>query len=299
MILSNDIDFEKYLQLGEFSDIRSPSHWRDALAETFRNHGISSGELLPWGKTHSHVQFRQGEVSIWAGINGHSKSLITGMMALWILPVTKVCIASMEMKPPLTLQRMVRQAAGCNDVDEDFQGRFLDWAEGRLWIYDRADQVPTKTILGMVSYCAAELGISHVIIDSLMKCGIDDDDYNKQKRFVDQLCQLSKQLGVHVHLIAHMRKGESENKRPGKFDVLGSSALTNLVDNLFIVHRNKAKEEKIRLKEEVNEDEPDITMTVAKQRHGEYEGVFNLWFHPASQQIISRPGQVIPFNFGG
>ena len=271
-ILPSDIDFEKYLNLREYSDIRSPSHWREEVADAFTHNGQLSGDLLPWGKTHNSVQLRPGEVSIWAGINGHSKSLITGMMALWLLPVTKVCIASMEMKPALTLQRMLRQAAGCNDVAKGFQDRFLDWTDGKLWIYDRADQVP-------------------------MKCGIDDDDYNKQKRFVDQLCQLSKQLNVHVHLIAHMRKGESENKRPGKFDVLGSSALTNLVDNLFIVHRNKAKEEKIRLKQEVTDAEPDITLSVAKQRHGDYEGVFNLWFHQASQQIIAKPHAPIQFGF--
>jgi len=297
-ILSNDIDFEKYLTLGEYSDVRSPAHWRDEVADAFTNTGELSGDLLPWGKTHPHIQFRPGEVSIWAGINGHSKSLITGMMSLWFLKKTKVCIASMEMKPALTLQRMLRQAAGCNDVAKGFQDKFLDWSEGRLWIYDRADQVPTKVILGMVSYCATELGIAHVVIDSLMKCGIDDDDYNKQKRFVDQLCQISKQLNIHIHLIAHMRKGESEAKRPGKFDVLGSSALTNLVDNLFIVHRNKAKEEKLRTKQEVGDDEPDITLTAAKQRHGDFEGVFNLWFHGHSQQITSGPNKVIPFNLG-
>lgn len=296
-ILPSDIDFEKYLNLREYSDIRSPSHWREEVADAFTHNGQLSGDLLPWGKTHNSVQLRPGEVSIWAGINGHSKSLITGMAALWLLPVTKVCIASMEMKPALTLQRMLRQAAGCNDVAKGFQDRFLDWTDGRLWIYDRADQVPTNVILGMVSYCATELDIKHIVIDSLMKCGIDDDDYNKQKRFVDQLCQLSKQLNVHVHLIAHMRKGESENKRPGKFDVLGSSALTNLVDNLFIVHRNKAKEEKIRLKQEVTDAEPDITLSVAKQRHGDYEGVFNLWFHQASQQIIAKPHAPIQFRF--
>jgi len=297
--IPHDIDFEKYLALREYSDVRQASHWREALADAFANHGVQSGHLLPWQKTFNAVQLRPGEVSIWAGINGHSKSLVTGMMALYLMIETKVCIASMEMKPEKTLQRMVRQAAGCDNVARAYQERFMDWSDGRLWIYDRLDQVPTNTILGLISYCANELGITHIVIDSLMKCGIDEDDRNGEKRFVDQLCQLAKHHNVHIHLVAHMRKGESEAKRPGKFDVMGSSHITNLVDNLFIIHRNKAKEERTRLREDVDENEPDITLTVAKQRHGEWEGVFNFWFHAPSQQLTPwKEQRAMNFDIG-
>ena len=299
MELIPDIDFEKYLDLKAYSELKDPTAFRDRVHAIFNQDATAYGELLPWAKTYEKVQLRPGEVSIFAGINGHGKSMISGMITLWLLNHAKVCIASMEMKPEATLRRMIRQAAGTANPAERFQDKFLDWSKDRLWIYDRLDQVPTENILGLVSYCKNELGITHIVIDSLMKCGIDDDNYNGQKRFVDQLCQLAKQLGVHIHLIAHMRKGESENKRPTKFDVMGSSAITNLVDNLFVVHRNKAKEEKLRHDPE-NKDalwEPDCTVSVEKQRHGEWEGVFGLYFHPASQQYVPRPDKgALPFK---
>lgn len=297
--LPDDIDFEKYLTLREYSDIRSPTHWRDEVAAEFSGNNKTAGELLPWSKTHEAVQFRPGEVTLWAGINGHFKSFVTGMVALWMLPTSKVCVASLEMPPQRTLQRMIRQSVGVNDVSEAYQGHFLDWAHGRLWLYDRADEVPVKTILGMISYCATQLGITQVFIDSLMKCGVDEEDKSAVKRFIDQLCQLAKQLKIHIHLVAHMKKGENEYKRPGKFDVFGSSMITNLIDNLCVVHANKLKQEKIQSKQPVDETEPDITLTWAKQRHGEFEGTFNFWMHKASGQIITNHNnRTMQFNIG-
>lgn len=298
-VISGDIDFEKYLNLQAYSELRNPSEFREQVHAIFDKDASTYGHLLPWSKSFDKVQLRPAEVSIVAGINGHGKSMVSGMINLWLMQTAKVCVASMEMKPEATLRRMIRQAAGSANPSRNFQDKFLDWSDGRLWIYDRLDQVPTENILGLVSYCKEELDIDFIVIDSLMKCGIDDDNYNGQKRFVDQLCQLAKSLNVHIMIIAHMRKGESENKRPNKFDVMGSSAITNLVDNLFVVHRNKAKEERLRKDPDDKEAywEPDCTIAVEKQRHGEWEGVFGLYFHEASQQYVSRPDRgAYPFN---
>lgn len=303
-IIKDSIDFSKYLQKTQAEEIRNPDYWTDKLAALFEHDGIDSGDLLPWGKTHDRFQLRSGEVTIWAGINGHGKSMITGQVALWLLQQTKVCIASMEMKPEATLQRMVRQASGVNHVSREYQNHFLSWSNGKLWIYDKLDQVPVDSILGMITYCATELGIKHIFIDSLMKVGIDDDNYNGQKRFVDTLCQLAKQFDIHIHLIAHMRKGESENKRPGKFDVMGSSALTNLVDNLLVVHANKSKKanlenEKDPKKIDKLHQDSDFTLSIAKQRHGSYEGAFAFWFHENCQQFLpTNTRQTMQFKIG-
>jgi len=299
-VISGDIDFEKYLNLQAYSEIRKPSEFRDKVHEAFAFEGQAMGIPLCWSKvTPQMFALRKGECSVFAGINGHGKSMLTGQIVLWLLRETKVCVASMEMKPEATLRRMIRQASGSAQPSRSFQDKFLDWSDDRLWIYDRLDQVPTENILGLVGYCKEELGIDFIVIDSLMKCGIDDDNYNAQKRFVDQLCQMAKALDVHIILIAHMRKGENEYKRPSKFDVLGSSAITNLIDNLVVIHRNKAKHEKLRTDPDNRElyYEPDCTVAVEKQRHGEWEGVFGLYFHEASQQYIPNPDKgAMPFK---
>jgi twinkle protein len=126
-----------------------------------------------------------------------------------------------------------------------------------------------------------------------MKCGIGTDDYNKQKDFVDRLCWVAKSENIHIHLIHHVRKGGSERERPGKFDIKGAGEITDLVDNVFIQWRNKGKEEKVKMREagqavDLDDDEADAILTVAKQRHGEWEGPLKLWFHAPSQQFIPK-----------
>ncbi len=56
-------------------------------------------------------------------------------------------------------------------------------------------------------------------------------------------------------------------------------------DNIFIVHRNKDKEGK----EKPDKMIPDQTFRVAKQRHGDWEGKINLWFHSSSTQFVGGP----------
>jgi hypothetical protein len=42
--------------------------------------------------------------------------------------------------------------------------------------------------------------------------------------------------------------------------------------------------------QEVDPAEPDGFMRIAKQRHGEWEGLFNFWFDIRSQQWIPEHG---------
>ena len=127
------------------------------------------------------------------------------------------------------------------------------------------------------------------MIDSLMKCGIKTDDYNLQKDFVDQLCAIAQDNNCHIHLVHHVRKGDKEGKEPDKFDIRGAGEIADMVDNIFIMHRNKFKERKIEAKQSVDKFVPDASLICAKQRHGEWEGKINLYFHKASQQFMSGP----------
>jgi twinkle protein len=164
-----------------------------------------------------------------------------------------------------------------------------------IYIYDQLDTVEAVKILGMVHYAANELKCKHIVIDSLMKCGINGDDYNAQKKFVDRLCWAAKRHNVHIHLVAHVRKAGDETHIPGKFDVSGTADLSNLVDNLFITWANKRREEigkKMDMGLMLEGDEQDYynkscdqILAVEKQRDGEWEGKFKFWFHGPSLQF--------------
>jgi len=293
----NEHDFAGFVGRQESQFIIPASDLTDDVVDVFENGSQIAGVMMPWSKTHNYVRLRPGEVSIWCGVNGHGKSLILNQVCAWTLHEAKWLIASLEMKPMSTMYRMCRQISGRTDPTVDYVKRFMSWTDDRLWIYDQLDTVEPDRIIGMIHYAATQLGIQHILIDSLMKCGLGGpDDYNAQKKFIDRLCWAAKSNNVHIHLVAHMRKGISENHQPDKFDIKGASEISDMVDNVFIVHRNKDKEEKVRLKKEVDSEMPDCTLRVAKQRHGEWEGVFNFWFHGEGMQYVPNSSlRAMPF----
>jgi twinkle protein len=284
--ISDDIDFLKFAGLQESQFIEPTKSFIEEVKKRFEHGFQVSGERLPWASTFERVRLRQGEVSLWAGVNGHGKSLVLGQILLWLPREIKILIASLEMQPAATIERMVKQALGDSNPSDKFIDEFADLTDN-MFIYDQTDTVQPNRILGMVHYAAQELGIQHIMIDSLVKCGISPDDYSKQKEFVDRLCWAAKNENIHIHLVHHMRKGNKEGDAPDKFDIKGAGEITDLVDNVFIVHRNKNKERARELGEDYKNETPDGTITVAKQRHGEWEGRIGLYFHKQSTQYLN------------
>ena len=238
MILKNTLEGISVL---EQLDMHWADHWADAVWEQVTYGKKISGERLPWDKTQHTFRLRPGELTIWAGTNGHRKSMLVGQIMVWLAQKSKVCIASLEMRPEETLLRMCRQVAGCYPA-ANFARAFTLWGEDRICIYDQLDTVEGMKILGMAIYAANELGCKHVVIDSLTKCGLDEEDYRAEKKFIDRLQWAAKRYRIHIHLVCHMRKGMSEDRIPTKYDIKGSGAITDLADNVVICWKNKAKE---------------------------------------------------------
>jgi twinkle protein len=289
------IDFDKYArEPEEASHIRPASSWVDDVIDRFHGSGTTPGAVLPWSKTHSHLRLRPHEVTVWAGYNGSGKTMLLNQIMLAVMAQgERVCTASFEMTPQSLLARMTRQAIGVREPTIQAIRQFHDWTDGRLWLYDHGNVANPKRVLAVCRYCREEMQIDHIVIDSLMKCGIDTDDFNTQKRFVDELCVHARDTGMHVHLVAHGRKGDSEKKQLDKHDVKGAGEITDLVDNVFTVWRNKPKEEAIRNKPEPDDKlfgEPDMVLSCVKNRHGEWEGPVFLWFEPESLQYTAKLG---------
>lgn len=271
-------DFLEFMGDMESQYIAPASDFLDELLnyDSYR----AEGDLLPWEKTHETIQFRPGELSIWGGYNGSGKSQILSNAILSWLHHSRAVIASLEMRPRDTIMRMLLQTSNkVYPLPNEDRTQFSLWTDDRLWIYNQLDQVPFDRILGMVKYSASKIGAKHVVVDSLMKCGVDDSDYDGQKNFVDHLSWAAKTFNVHIHLVAHMRKRGSENDMPGKFDVFGSSAITNLADQVLAVWRNKEKEQAIKNGMIWNGDcKHDVVLRVLKNRHSGAEDDFGLQF---------------------
>ena len=305
-ILDDSMDFSVYLRATEArTNVRPASQWIGEIKAKLRNHGLEKKIYLPWDKTRDVFNFRPGEVTLWAGQNGHGKSLLTSQIALSLLgQEQKCCIASFEMKPATTVQRMARMFCEMNPFSPEFQqGEGLDaidalyddfgmWTDSRLWLYDQQGTADADTVIGMTRYCAKELGIPHIFIDSLMKCVAGEDDYNGQKSFVDELTAVARDHACHIHLIHHLRKPANESQIPDKHDNKGSGAITDMVDNIFMIWRNKPKEDDIKAngpnaKKAV---EADTMLLCRKQRNGEEEPTIKLWFDKDAMQYVSEKG---------
>lgn len=300
-----DIDFAAYERETEVQQkVKKAGLYVNELIERIRNPVREIRTVMPWRKTHGLFSFRPGEVTVWGGANHSGKSLVTGQLALSLCAQNeRVCVASFEMKPLKTLQRMGRQWSNFNPEDPAFAGsaeartqlidvyeQFADWTNGRLWLYDQQGTVNPKQVCAVVRYAAKELGITHFFVDNLAKCVADEDDYNAQKRTVDELTAIARDYNIHVHLVHHIRKPES-GKKPNRYAFKGSGAIVDLVDNTICVHRDEEKENRRNEGKAVNEEkEPDTLLICDKQRNGEWTGQIGLWFDRNSQQLVANYG---------
>lgn len=291
-VIPDTIDLAHYLKAPDFAaKVKPASSWLDQVIEHFETPQELRGAKLPWAKAHDRIRLREGEVSLWPGTNYSGKSLITGQVGLGLTRQDiRVCIASLEMKPYKTMQRMTRQAAGGNEPSVDYMRRFHRWTDNRLWIFDHMGEIEATKMLALARYCAAELAIRHFFIDSLMKCVRGEDDYNGQKDFVGGLCSIALQTGMHIHLVHHTRKPADDSYQPNRFDSKGSGAITDQVDNVFTTWRNRPKEKALEkaTAERVEPEEkiicmPDTLLICDKQRHGEWDGKIGLFFDDKSQ----------------
>lgn len=289
VIHDDQIDWSKYeLSEDDQAKVRLAESWEDDLIAAFSIPETLSGSVSPWDSIRDRVRFRPGELSLWTGINGHFKSMVLNQFVLAFAGQSeKSCIGSFEMHPIKTLKRLCRQQTRQESPSPSQVRGFFSDVKGRIYIYDQTGTIHTRRVLALCRYAREEIGCQHIVIDSLMKCGMDADDYSAQKRFIDRLCGYAKDSNLHVHLVAHSRK-VAEEGTPGKMDVSGHADLTNMPDNVFVVWHNKKKQKAIEDQDHAHDREPDGLFICEKQRNAEWEGKVKLWFDRVSLRFSDK-----------
>jgi len=223
-------------------------------------------------------KIRPNEVTIWSGYAGHGKTAVLNQVIGDMCNAgERACIASMEISNQRTVATMIRQqtqreAPTREDVDA------MNWSTDQVFIFDKLGDCDWREMLAAFLFAFRAFGVTQFVIDSLTLCGIDTDDYNQQRKFMDALAQFARNHPVHVHLVAHSRKGDEANL-PEKIEVHGSSSIGNLADNGITVWRNKKKEKGLEdAKSGVKFDpdkvadleaQPDARIVVWKQRESD------------------------------
>jgi twinkle protein len=181
MILKpSSFDLKKYLS-APANDIQAaaPTQFKQQLVDLFYGERKDEGGRMPWIKTHSILQFRCGEVTMWAGINGHGKSQVTTQVALDMAYTgEKVAIGSFEMSPERTLHRMVRQASRSDCPPIPYISGFLQWFDGSMWLLDKKGTVSADYVIAAIRYCAAEYGVTQFFVDNMAKCVKGEEDWH-------------------------------------------------------------------------------------------------------------------------
>ena len=263
--------------------LKNVMEFRESMHEKFfGDQEVTRGIPLPWDVP---FHWRMNELTVLTGFNGSGKSMFLNWITVNLCALGKsTCIASLEVRPENTIRALVRQSV-CGDSPKDGNhlGRSLDWLGGGFWFYDHHGGVNVEEMLESFIYAHRRFNVQFFVIDSLMKCGLRFDDYNGQKKTMDMLTDFVDRYDVHVFLVAHSRKKDSEGERAGKMDVKGISEITDNAHNVISIWRNKDKEETLNaLRQstnpedkvkfvEVSKSSPDAVFSVEKQREDKGE----------------------------
>jgi len=250
------------------------------------------GQPFKWSKTHSKIGLRPNELTIVTGVNGHGKSMFLNDIMVNHLIQNKQgtpygaepwWVYSGEISTKRFLYRTIRQMLGQEQPPNERIVKAVEWLNGKLYLSRHVESVTYPSIVASIVDYYENYGCKYFLIDSFMKCGIREEDYQAQKLFLDALCNIKNSIPVHIFLVAHARKPpaqrHSQDKAqmeppPMKEDIRGIGTITDMADNVWSVWRNKNKE----FYPHLSPHEPDVKLFVLKQRNYEWEGEIGFTF---------------------
>lgn len=255
---------------------------------------LHSGYSLGWIKTEEDFRVRPSEVSVVTGISSHGKSLWLSQVILSLMGQGAKCLlASLEMRPVLTLSRMIQQTLKSSEPTDDYIRTFCEGASDKLYIYDQIGSTTSDDMISTMHYGKHILGINVFVIDSLMKLSdVSETEYEQQKMFLDRCATTCRDLNVHLFLVCHTRKMLNDEVIPDATNILGSSHIRNLCDNILCVYRVKSKEREIMDGDKTEEElkgVPDCVVYLQKQRNYPVEGSWGFYFDKKSLRYKERP----------
>jgi twinkle protein len=228
--------------------------------------GIEPGVDLPWPFP---WKIRPGEMTVWTGFDGHGKTVLLSQLMVHLAAAgERICTASMEVEPDKTLETYWCQANGSRMPWDYHEGQNMDEAtrlkvgeqrfrERYAWLADRfmiflpetgvtgAGRADWRKMIECFVYARQRYGATQFAVDSLMMCvGRSEEEFREVETFVNALKAFVLLHQVHVHLVAHSRKKDDENKPPGKQDIAGPKETSGISHNVAVVHRNMAKSKK-------------------------------------------------------
>lgn len=230
-------------------------------------------------------------VTIWSGFPGAGKTTLLRQLACHLLQRDQgVFFASLEEHPKHLLVRLAATAAGTDRPTAHQVQWFIDAFAGRLSIWSKVGLAKHRDLLAVIRKLSAG-GITHAIIDSVMKLDIPTQDWEGQRNFANLVAATAQQTQTHIHIVAHPKKPPSKDEEPDTNDVGGARELAGIADNVLFVRRKD-----IGLP---TSDTTAMRIIIAKQRHGLGSlGNIDGWFHRRMRQFnldqFAKPIRYLP-----
>ena len=255
--------------------------------------------------------FALSQLSVWSGSNASAKSTYLNQIALEsIKQGYKVGIFSGELTDKDLLSWITLNAAGKDNIKQNeekgyyyvfktVKERILKWLDNKLFIYNNDYGNDAKEILQSVESCVKKNDVKVLILDNLMAMNLSkfgEQKYDMQTRLITELSAMAKRLNVHIHFVCHPRKSTAFLR---KIDISGSADLTNIANNVLIMHRvnsdfKKSFRDWANLKE--NEEHElfkySNVIEICKNRDfGIQDEMIGLYFEIGSKRLLNYQGE--------
>ena len=191
-----------------------------------------------------------GELTVMSGLNASGKTSWLDCLALNVIQQGfKVGIWSGEMQD-WRFQGWINQIAAGKTYVKKKQGyenlyyvpssyseRIEGWLDNKLFLYNNAYGSRWQQLFNDIKELVEEQKVQLIILDNLAALSISDYDgekYSRQTKFILDVKDYAKQKNIHIILVCHPRK---ENFFLRKESISGTADLTNIADNVFLLHR--------------------------------------------------------------
>ena len=194
---------------------------------------------------------------------------------------------------------------GIYNARPDIAKKINAWLGDRVLLYNNAYGSKWSQLFADVKKCVVDNQTQIVFIDNLMALQLDayqGDKNERQTQFINDLKDLAKSANIHIVLVCHPRK-EDTRQLLRKESIAGTADLTNLCDNLILMHRvgrdfEKKATEFFGAKTAQELMDYDIVLEVAKNRSlGVVDYVLGLYYEPETRRILNDPTENIVYGW--
>jgi twinkle protein len=276
------------------SIVKGPGAFFDEIKDLFTGESIEKGVMTGWDDFDELLGgLRPNELTVLTGETASGKTTWAANLGYrFSKDDHPVLIASFEMKPVNILKKMLQMESGRSMYDHTLDSLtpyFVHLSSLPLYFVDVYGEIGIPELKDAIYYARRRYGVELVILDHLHFFLRYSGDHERQA--IDQALKDIKtwamQLGIHVLLIVHPTKVETENRPIRLNDLKGSSGLKQIPDNVLSIWRPRGEDDS-------KKPQGEIILHVLKVRDdaGD-EGKIILTFDKRSQSYSdSGPGEV-------